>query len=181
MTTFQIAQITLQSISAIGLIVTLLLAVRTLRLNVAAYRDSHDWNRRKAAHDAVAKYRDFAEDSKKLSETFSFRDGYDPITVDTVKDKVKADPPLRINVHRLLNFFEELATGIKHGVFDEEVVKSSLQTTISQSYTRFSLYVDHLRHNGRPRAFVECQAMVDRWRADSLSQPARSPTGAAIR
>jgi hypothetical protein len=178
MTNFQIAQLSLQAVSVLGVLATFVFALRTLRLNVAAYRDLHDWNRRKAAHDAVGKYRDFADDGRKIGETFSSAGGFDPLPLEAVKDKIHADPTLRISIHKLFNFYEELASGVRYAVFDEGIVRDSLQTAMMQSFVRFTPYIEHLRHNGRPRAYREYELLVKRWQDEANVSPERRPTGA---
>lgn len=177
MTRFQTIQLILQSIPAIAVLVTLLFTFRQLRLNTATYRDLHEWNRRKAAYDAVQQYRDFAENAQAVGKAFETSRNFDSIPLERVKQILDADPTLQVHLHRYLNYFEELANGIRHGILDEDVVRSSLQRVMIINESRFRYYTEHLRRNGRPRAYCELEELVERWQKEANQAASRRRTG----
>jgi hypothetical protein len=153
-------QIATPAILAIGLWLTL----RQLRLLRQSYVDQHDWNRRKAAQDAIqTTQKSIGEDTPLLNEKFQVMTSYDTIPLDQIRDECDADPKVRMAIHRRLNTFEELAVGVHQGVFDEDVLNAAYKEVFRRTRNRFREYIDHRRSIGTDAAWKEFDNLTQEW------------------
>mgnify|MGYP001224362433 CR=1 FL=1 len=135
---------------------------------------SHDWNRRKAAAEALKEFREkMRPHSKILNESFNYflRDENSPITVDEIHRAIckkgndgklvrcdssaqwEIDPDkgetLR-SVRELLNLYEDIASGVHQGVYDKEVVADLMASSIIKVSNIFDPYIKHFNEDMYP-------------------------------
>jgi hypothetical protein len=91
---------------------------RQLKLLRITYRDLHDWNRRKAAQDAIDNMQGIADDTPLLDDKFKIMERNDPIPLVQIRQECEADSHVRTVLHRRLNYFESLAVGVNQAVLD---------------------------------------------------------------
>ena len=178
MTTFQWAQLSLQAISAIGVIVALSLTIRQIRLLRASYVDLHDWNRRKAAQDATHEWKEYAADSVALEDKFHFRQLDGVVELAVLTNTFKEDLKLRASLHRILNYFEAIANGVRNGVFDESVIHDAFCAVFDLHIHRFGQYIKHRRASGAT-IWIEFDELNQKWVKKDQERPRRSNTGIA--
>lgn len=137
----EFAQLIWSNMKELGVLfagISAFLAFRALRAN-------YDWNRRKAAMDAVIGLATAIRESeslvKQLPEWFSGT----PIPLTTLLALFKESPDLEIVCKRLLDVYENLATGVLESVYDENVVRKARRTDLTTMFKRFEPYIMHQR------------------------------------
>ena len=55
----------------------------------------------------------------------------------------------------IINTYEEIATGVKHKVYDKELVFDLMGSVIYKNYQFFALYIAHRRKNHDNQTFAE--------------------------
>lgn len=172
-------KVVLQAAALIVLLVGLLLTIRQIRLLRLSYVDLHDWNRRKAAQDAVDNVEHIAADTPLLDGKFQIMSKNDPIALKSILGACESTVEVQTAIHRRLNWFESLAGGVKQGVFDEEVIKDAYQRVFRSTHRQFSEYIDHRRNADSYDAWSEFGDMIERWdQEDKASASRRKQTGA---
>jgi len=68
------------------------------------------------------------------------------------------------HITMLLNHHEFIATGIKEGVFDEEIYKRMRRSILLKDYKELTTYIEQLRESmRRPTLFMEFEWLCKRW------------------
>jgi uncharacterized protein DUF4760 len=152
--------------------------VKLLRRN---YLDLHDWNRRKAAHDGVHGFIALAAGNKLINEAFGFMESNDPIPLEQVQSKCEEMVDLRAAIHRLLNTYETISTGVVHGVYDEAIVRDSMGYVISLTLFQFSEYIEHRRNRGSREMWCVAEQLSKKWKENQMPVvPSRPKTGQSV-
>lgn len=154
-------------------------AKRELTAIKAIHVENHDWNRRIAAQDALAKF-GYGEVAKPLSEAFDFMNTRNAISLSIIQEKFSKDAGLQPLLHQLLNFYEGLARGVQQGVFDEEAVKAGRKMSIIRMDFAFSNYIQHRRITDNPRAWNNLILLARKWQEQDESLEKRQTTGSKL-
>ncbi len=167
-------KVILQTVALFAVLVGLL-QLRLLRLS---YVDLHDWNRRKAAQDAVDSVEHIAADTPLLDCKFQTMGKHDPIPLQKILDACESTVEVQTAIHRRLNWFESLAGGVKQGVFDEEVIRDAYERVFRNTYSQFSEYIRHRRNSDSYDAWSEFGHVIERWdQENKANNPPRKATG----
>ncbi|AHB92179.1 DUF4760 domain-containing protein [Acinetobacter baumannii] len=75
---------------------------------------------------------------------------------------LKLQPEERSAVHYLLNFLEFIAVGIRHNNLDEEMLKGSFKTILTNNYLLFHPIILHIREQ-TPSNYTELEVLFLRW------------------
>jgi hypothetical protein len=177
MTSHQILQLLLQFFTLGAVISGLVYSGYQLKLLRRQYHDLHEWNRRKAAQDAIDFFVNLAEGNKLINEVFNFLESNDPISLVRVQDECTKHAELRSAIHRLLNFLEGLAIGTRHAVLDESLIRDAFIGVMDIVLLQFSEYIQHRRRHSRSDAWEELETTVKHWQAQKMLPP-RPFTGA---
>jgi hypothetical protein len=180
MTSFQVLQLAMQAVTTTAVLVGIALTLRQLKLLHLSYRDLHDSNRRRAAHDAVVEWATFAEDGVKLDASFSFREPHDVVLLEETTRVFAGDPAAKASLHRVLNYLECVANGVNHGVLDEDVIRSAYVTVLRKYLIRFAPYIEE-RRSKYPELWVDVRDLASQWDAADQRRPKRSPLGGGAR
>jgi hypothetical protein len=167
----EIAKLVLQGVSSAGVVVALLFTARQLQIAVAAYRDLHEWNRRKAAQEAISEYRNLSADTIVLDRAFRILSDNSPVPIETTLAAFAQDPEVRVSLHRVLNYFENLANGIRHKVLDDPLIKSYFRTNIESYLRQFEPYINHQRAANNVNACSELENLLNTWRTAERLPP----------
>ena len=176
MTLFQTLQLAMQGVTTIAVIVGISLTLRQLRLLRLSYRDLHDSNRRRAAHDAAVDWAKFADDGVKLETCFTFRDVHDVVLLDESTGVFAVEPSAKASLHRVLNHLESVANGVNHGVLDEKVIRSAYVTVFRKYLRRFAPYIED-RRSRYPELWVDARDLASQWDAADQRRATRLPLG----
>lgn len=165
-------QLVATSIGAVSLLIAAtsgLLAFRTLRA-------THDWNRRKAAQDATLLLNDRVKDRKLLKEHLDYVSSFEPIPLAELCKALDAHPDVRIAVHDLLNYFEMLARGVQQNVYDEEVIRTAFEGSMSRAVSRFGPYIQSKHAPALPKAWEQLVYVVNEWKRTQTERARRIST-----
>ena len=174
----EIFRVALQGITLLIASLGVWLTVRQLGLLTASYRDLHEWNRRKAAYDALENFvKEVSPDIPLLEQHFKILTSNDEIPLNEIQKKIDGDPNLRGALHKRLNCFEALAVAVYEGVLDERVIKSSLEPAFKRAMSQFRAYINHRRANGYPTGWIILEQISDKWKQPEHRLPLRPLTG----
>jgi len=174
----EIVKVGLQIVTILVAVIGIGIAIHQLRLLYFTYRDLHDWNRRKAALDAVEKVvNELAEDTPLLEENFQIMVKSDEIPIEQVRQKCDTNPKVRTALHRRLNYLECLAIGVDQGVLDEMVIEKAFEPVYNRTVTQFKRYLEHRRNTGFADAWVILERLSLKWQDKKRSHAVRQPTG----
>lgn len=159
----EIARLLLQAVSTVAVVIALLFTARQIRIASSTYHDLHEWNRRKAAQDAISEYRLLSEDVVLLDRAFKTLSASKPLSLQQILEAFEADARVRVSVHKLLNYFENLANGIRHHVLNEQIIKSYFRTNMAMYFREFEAYIRYERGSGFARVWLELEETIRRW------------------
>lgn len=149
----------------------------------AAYKINeadHDWNRRIASQDALKEYNQSILSSELQSE-FNYLDCTESIPLEKIEEGFKKHPTnLQAELHQLLNFYEGLARGISHNVYDEEIIKTARHNAMEKVFRAFNSYIRSRRNTSSPHAWEQLEYLVSKWKADEKNETRRSATHARL-
>lgn len=128
------------------------------------HADNHDWNRRKAAQDAIRAF-DFTLLSKKFQTAFDVINRTEAIPMGAIDKAYEANPEIQMELHHLLNFYEGLSRGINQGLFDEEIIKTARRSDMIRCVVLFQNYLTHRRIE-HPNAWSELSFIAHKWQGE---------------
>ena len=137
----------------------------------------HDWNRRIAAQDALKEYNQSILSSELQSE-FNYSNCTESIPLKKIEEGFNKHPNLQAELHQLLNFYEGLARGVFHGVYDEKIIKAARYNSMRKVFRAFNSYIESRRRASSPTAWKDSESLVDQWKADEKNKTKRSATHA---
>ena len=69
------------------------------------------------------------------------------------------------NVVRILNYFEDISIGIKHGIYDEEIIKEAFVSTFIETWEDAQPVVLKIREIEDKRSYFGiCEEQAERWK-----------------
>jgi len=149
-------------IAAIGLLILMFLAAN-LFLLVKHLKRQHEWNRRKEAQDLIGQMikGELYETRKILEKYANFEDPHENYLTAVNRDNKEA---LDFNLKVYLSFFEGVALGVKHNIYDNDIVFDYLGARLSDVYRWSKSYIDHLREDMEdPTAFHDVEQLAEKW------------------
>ena len=162
-----------RGISTVVIASSFLIAAYQVRLLIENHRDNHDWNRRIETQKAI---RDVVNmDIQKLNETFGFKHRKDPIPLEEITNAFENDWDLENQCLRLINTYENLAAGIKLGIFDEDVVIINRRGNMERTFLKFKNYIEHRRYHTKNTTYQEYQNLVEKWQSEEKYSGRKSP------
>ncbi|HRF05245.1 DUF4760 domain-containing protein [Accumulibacter sp.] len=135
----------------------------------------HDWNRRMAAQAALSEYNQSITLSG-LQSTLNYLNCTEAIPLSKIQKGFTDHPDLQNELHQLLNFYEGLARGVSHRVYDVEVIKAGRRSAMINTLRAFNSYIESRRKESSPTAWTDLEALVAEWVADEKRKPQRRPT-----
>lgn len=129
--------------------IDLLLSLRKERIFVASMRALRQW-RRDTTDNELDKI------GKLMTSTLDI----DKIPPEDKKLLAKAR-----NVTYILNYFEDISIGIKHGIFDEKIIKNSIISAFIETWDDTERSVSKLREIEKNQAYYEVfEKLAKRWK-----------------
>lgn len=153
--------------------------VRQLKEMRIIHEDNHEWNRRNASIELIKDYAKIRRGPvAKLQNKFKYLTTDVSLDGTKVKEIFDTDAEIRIALTTLLNFYENLAVGISHGVFDDAVLHDSLGFVIPKTYDKFKPFIQQMRiANGIADLYCELEWLVSEWTYSQNKKICRKPTG----
>jgi hypothetical protein len=139
-----------------------------------AIRNSRAIERRKAIAEVIFSSRkdtDLVQYVRKIAEIHS-----SSTNIASFAKQDKIETPETKAIRYALNHYEYIAVGISHGIYDEEMFKSSVYSTVVKLYEHTKPYIEERRKlTGRITAYQDFECLVIRWKAHPLvHKPIRS-------
>lgn len=89
----------------------------------------------------------------------------DPLTPERRDEALDKDVNKRIVAVEILNFYEEMATGINNGSLDGELLRGYWEPVIVKSFDRYEYWIrQHRIRKKAPDYFEELEKLVSKWR-----------------
>ena len=148
----------------------------------AAYeinKADHDWNRRLAAQDALKEYNRSIVSSELQSE-FNYLNCTESIPLEKIEEGFTKHLNIQAELHQLLNFYDSLARGIFHKVYDEKIIKAARYNAMKQAFRAFNSYIEKRRTKLSPDAWKDLESLIYQWQADEENKTKRSATHARL-
>ena len=127
----------------------------------------YEWKRRKAAQDLTNDIMkgEIQEIRAKLDKYATFYDStqsYETVITElTEKDKKELDFLLKI----YLSYFEGISLGIKHKIYDEDILYEYMSAIIPETFRWSKKYIEDIRDEvGDHRIFIELISLENKWR-----------------
>ena len=143
---------------------------QALEQSAKAQEAENTWNQQIAAQSALSEYGTSVELSL-LQEKFDYLSigQVGTIPLDKILNEIEADPNVRTDLHKLLNYYEKIARGVLQGLYDGEVVKAARRGAMTRALRGFASYVDHRREVGSPKAWCDLQTLVEEWEGQQVA------------
>jgi len=123
----------------------------------------HEWNKRHRTLEAISRL-DFYEDFKAVKK-YCTGNGGTQNNASLEKLPKKIDASLSEHVDKIINFFEITATGIKHGVYDENMFYDSMQGVYIKYYDCFCDYMAEEREGrNNSRTWIDFERLAKKWK-----------------
>ena len=131
----------------------------------------HDWNRRIASQDALKEYNQSTISSGlQLQSEFNYLSHTESIPLEKIEERFNNHPNLQLKLHQLLNFYEGLARGIFHNVYDEKIIKAARYNAMKKAFRAFNSYIESRRKNLSPDAWSDLELLINQWKADEKNK-----------
>jgi hypothetical protein len=178
MSTYEILSIAVAFLSASFVGGTILVLAKELKLTATVHADNHEWNRRIETQRAIGEIRNL--DIQKLNDTFGYKYRKEPIELEEITKAFESDWYLESQCVRLLNAHESLASGVKLGIYDEDVIVVNHKGNMERTFVRFKKYIDHIRHHTKKTTFMECQILIEKWESGEKNAGFKAPVAKNI-
>ena len=151
--------------SAVLLAISVLYLAKQVKIARKTHSENHEWFRRIETRKALDSYNRL-EAVAKLDEAFNYLRARQPIALQEVQEKLENSSELRVNLLRLLNFYEGLANGIDLGIYDEVIIRETRRGNMMRAHIAFEAYMDFHRNDRNPRAYIKYRALIQKWQAE---------------
>lgn len=95
----------------------------------------------------------------------------DDKNIKSLSSEAKRGSDEAVKIRYLLNHWELVSVGIQADIYDEDMIKKSWYTPITESYTRALPFIEGSRETDKkPTLFQEFEWLAKRWLADPLGQ-----------
>ena len=151
---------------------------------------NNEWNKRHTALIQVYNRETYTKAIATLNKKISYQNLTSPMSDEKIHEYLcdntdchhefleltDAGIKIRRSIRDVLNYYEYLAAGIQSHIFDEETVKTLIRTSLYKAENVFRNYIAHIRtRHGETDAYVELQALANKWKNEDTHSPARQP------
>lgn len=106
------------------------------------------------------------QDSRRTSKIGLPRDS-DAAGVAAFTETAKTDEEHRLAVRDYLNYWESIATGVRFGVLDGELLRALVGPRLASILRNYRAHIDWIRADGSPSNFmIELENLVQAWEHD---------------
>jgi hypothetical protein len=133
---------------------------------------SHQFYRRLEAQNALKGF-DFGPCHTVLQDELNYIDRSDTIPMDELSNVLKRNTNIKIEIHKMLDFYEYLACGIMQGIYDPEVVKVGCSSSMKKAARAFEEYIKDRQARFNPRAWRNLQALTKQWQEEETRPETR--------
>jgi hypothetical protein len=106
------------------------------------------------------------QDSRRTSKIGLPRDS-DSVAIAAFVEKAMKDEQHRLAIRDYLNYWEEIATGVRFGVLDADMLRTLVGPRLVSVFRNYRVHIDWIRSSGSPSTFmVELENLVKDWTLD---------------
>lgn len=139
-------------------------------------KDQYIWNKNSGALAYSLFKSDTLRETKiRLDNAFGALSITNTLDLKTIKDRIKEDSKIEIDIQTVLGHWENMALAISTGVADEDVAFSMVANQVSLYYNTFKEYIDDVR-NLYPRRYAKFTWLYKRWK-ERLAGATPPPVG----
>ena len=159
----------IQILILIVLIVTAYVGIREIKEGRKIHEEILDWNRKNKTQDTLNELRKFPNPLLATSFKDTFNNPGIPIPLEIIQKEIEKDRQVKVQIIRRLNAQEGLSRGVYLSLYDEEMVKLSRKTSMTQIFYEYKEFIDERRKVSNPNAWKNYEQLVNKWEKDELS------------
>ncbi|MES2387819.1 MAG: DUF4760 domain-containing protein [Bacteroidota bacterium] len=163
---------TLQLVTRIAVIVGLFFTARQIKNTIKIHKDNLNWNKRKAAQDALLSNNQ-NDIVGKLRESIDYNNITNPLSLEVINQKISEDREIQNSIQRLLDMYEAFSRGILQSIYDEEVIKNARKNSMIRAWNIFQVYIKDRREKINKSAWCEFESLVNRWKHEQTGKDIR--------
>jgi len=142
-------------------IIGIILVVRQLKLSLEESEREHTRRQKEMTLNAYNAIRgELRRSIRNIRNRLGIEDMFDRFTKEHL-DKILTDKELRHEVIKMLGMINKFAVGVKHDVFNIELVNDLAGRLFIETYYQFEPYIKHVRQKS-PTFYIEYERMVKR-------------------
>lgn len=128
----------------------------------------YQWNKAVYAQEKLATFKDINISALKLNDKLDYLNNNQVLKLELILDEISKNPEIKVNIHDILNFYESLARGVKHGIYDEKVIKAAREGAMRRMVKSYKKYIEYRREiEQHPNAWNYLTDLVNKWEDDS--------------
>ena len=128
-------------------------------------RDQHEWYRREKAlsysnlyHSELRKTKDI------LEETFDIVSSNEPIPIEKIKEKIRTNKTLRLELNYLLTYYENVGLACFNEIADEDILFDLMASTLVSFRNKLRPYiVDRRKEADNQRLWINFERLAIEW------------------
>lgn len=135
-------------------------AYSQLKENTKSRREDTDWKRKVETEQKLSEFKKLTINKLTGNPKFDYLNNKDntiPLDLSIIKNEIKNDREIRNQIHKVLNFYESLARGIKYNFYDENIIRMWGENKIKRMFIKYQYYIED-RRKSNPNAW---QCLVD--------------------
>ena len=176
MTTFEIASLTINTISSVAIVASAIYVALQFRRAAKIHEQNLEWNKRIENRKKLDDYNRL-DSALYLNERFKFVGRKHSVPIDEITKAIEDDHQVEVHLSRLLNYYEAIALGIENNFYDEYIVKSTRRGAMIRTFTAFEEYIAYDRREHSPMTYIKYEAIVKKWIDEERKEQGLPPTG----
>lgn len=159
------------AIQAFVALVSVIFVAHQLMKVIRNSRVVYTWNIRKATMDFITVHKQLKDDYKEIAKGWKDANGV-PIP-HYEKSRYKDCEDIEGKFSEVLNYFEALACGIKHGVYDDQIAFDQLRSLATRMFSFCGPYITEKRKEA-PHAYELLEMIVKHWQEEAATLKAKN-------
>ena len=170
MSLYEILTAALTSINLIVVSIGIGYGLLQLKLLRKTYEDDHEWNRRHSAIYSIIGLSQANFNLGELNARIRFMERTSPIPSEEIIAVFEQDPSQQVVLHNLLTYYNSLAIGIKHRIFDEVLMREERGSLMIRIYETFEPYIKHRREKFQAKVWCDYEEIINKWRSERRTE-----------
>ena len=128
-----------------------------LQKNIEISQESTQLNKKIATETKLKEYQTLSIDRLKQNNTLNYMgqtDNSTPIELETIYNEIAKDTYLRNDIHKLLNYYESVARGVRTELYDKDLVMAHGYNRMKRMFIKYQKYIEERRMKN-PKAWDE--------------------------
>lgn len=177
MTKFELITLVLSGINLTIILVGIVYGLIQLKLLRKTYIDDHEWNRRHSAIYSIISMSQTNFNLEKLNVKTRFMERTTPIPAKELIEIFENDPAQQVILHNFLTYYNSLAIGIKHRIFDETLMREERGSLMIRIYQTFEPYINYRREKFQAKVWCDYEEVINMWKSERTEVKWRDELG----